>query len=101
MLPFLKIKRQPVSGLIIKKRQPDSEAPVTADSEDNASIETQMHAMKSALDMGDMKAAANALKDAVQLIMRHTEAQEEGAENDGPGMNTLKARNILAAGEGE
>lgn len=82
MLPFLKPKDQGVAGLIVKNRKPDEK---TEEKQvDKSSLEDSMEKLRTHLDSGDFKAAAECFKRAFQ-------ACENQPHSEGP--HTYEAQN--------
>ena len=105
MLPFLKLKAAPVSGLIIKRRKSDMaeggslDAQNEAAAEPNAGIETCAYALIASIQAQDAKAVANALRDIFTILESapHEEAGEsEARESIDLNTNSYKAQNVKA-----
>lgn len=112
MIPFLKLKRQPIAGLIVRKRSPDGEmggeGEVKQMDEDAAGIESCAYALMTAIQSSDAKAVAQALKDAIKILYTKFEAEEhedqaEDAESkaEDASLNTYKYQNVKATAFGE
>lgn len=94
MLPFLKNKNAQVAGLIVKTRAPD-EKPQSEDQDDSsAAIESCAQALISAIHARDVKAAADAIKDAFDIL-------SSGPEEESTSKHDYDAQNIKAAQEQE
>lgn len=83
MLPFLKSKDKSVAGLIIQKRNPDQEVEVNESEDYHAeAIEACAEALIEAVHNKDVKATAQAIKDAFDILdaMPHVEGPHEEGE---------------------
>lgn len=113
MLPFLKLKRQPVAGLIIKNRTPHSyEAPEQESQEQyspqlHEAVETCIYAFRTAVMSDDISAASKAFVDAVKIVytemekQEHEDQAEDAEEKAEAALNTYKYQNIKAVAHGE
>lgn len=94
MLPFLKNKNSGVAGLIVKSRVPD-EKPESDESEDkDAAIHACAQDLISAIQVKDVKAVAEAIRSAFEILDsmphfegEHTEPHSYDAQNQKAGEN--------------
>lgn len=85
MLPFLKNKNQSVAGLIIQGRKPDEKPEDQIEQEEDSSaiaIEACAEELIKAIHDKDVKAAAQAIKDAFTILesLPHQEEPHETEE---------------------
>lgn len=98
LLPFLKDKQKQVAGLIIKNRKPDEKPQDQQQEPDDsaAAIESCADALINAIHSKDVQAAAQALKDAFDILESEEDEQEESASP-----HSYDAQNQLAAKQSE
>lgn len=90
IIPFLKPKQGMATGLIIKNRQPDEKSEENQD-DSSSSLEHGLKEMKSHLDAGDFKSAAECFRECFQ----HCENQPH-EEADHNSKHTYDAQNQKA-----
>jgi hypothetical protein len=105
LLPFLKLKKQPVAGLIMKRRTPDESNPseTQPDSElATSGADTCAYALMSAIQSGDTAAIVNAFRDLHDIM--HAEMDEQSPDknkSEDSSLNTYKYQNVKASAHGE
>ncbi len=80
MLPFLKRKQEPATGLIIKNRAPDQPSESEDKDDPSAAHEACAKEIIQAIESKDAKRLAEALKDMYQILESGPEEEGEPAE---------------------
>ncbi len=96
MLPFLKKRESQVSGLIMKMREPDVKPDENQEDDSSAAIEACAQELIRSIHNKDIKAVAQALKDAFEVLESLPEDEDESSE---PSPRTYDAQNQQAAKE--